>query len=68
MKFTRSMVLVSNDPESARRGAPAIFERFQDEIAKLGLTEEISVATISDVDRHDALPLVIIYQIGRAHV
>ncbi len=67
MKFTRSMVLVSNDPESARRGAPAIFERFQDEIAKLGLTEEISVATISDVDRHDALPLVIIYPEATAY-
>ncbi len=67
MKFTRSMVLISNDPESVRRGALKIQERFQDEINKLGLADEVSIATISDVDRHDALPLVIIYPEASAY-
>jgi NADP-reducing hydrogenase subunit HndC len=67
MKFTRSMVLISNDPESARRGATQIYERFQEEINRLGLADEIALATISDVDRHDALPLVIVYPEASAY-
>ena len=46
MKFTRSMLLISNDPESVRRGALKIYERFQDEINKLGLADEVSLTNI----------------------
>jgi len=61
MKFTRSMVLVSNDPESMRKGAAEVYSRFQEELAAFGLSEEISLAQIAGGGREDALPMVIIY-------
>ncbi|MCS7221436.1 MAG: NADH-quinone oxidoreductase subunit NuoF [Anaerolineae bacterium] len=61
MKVIRSMVLVSSDPESMERGAQKIYRRLQQEIEKFGLQDEVSVAMVGDVGRHDALPLVIVY-------
>ena len=61
MIFTRSMVLVSNDPESMRRGAAAIFQAFHDELAAAGLSNEVALSQISDSGRSDILPMVIIY-------
>ena len=61
MKTIRSMVLVSSDPISLQRGAQGVFDRLQAEIKTYGLDEEISLAMIGDVGRHDALPLVIVY-------
>ena len=61
MKTFRSMVLVSSDPISMQRGAQDVFDRLQAEIKAYGLDEEVSLAMIGDVGRHDALPLVIVY-------
>ena len=61
MKFTRSMVLVSNDPESMRRGAAEIFQSFHDELAAADLSEEVALSQIADSGRTDILPMVIIY-------
>jgi NADP-reducing hydrogenase subunit HndC len=61
MKFTRSMVLVSNDPESMRRGAAEIYQSFHDELAAADLSEEVALSQIADSGRTDILPMVIIY-------
>ena len=61
MKTIRSMVLVSSDPASLLRGAQELFQRLQEEIEVFGLSDEISLSMVSDIGRHDALPLVIVY-------
>lgn len=61
MKIKRAMVLVSNDPASQFKGSARLVERLQAEIDALGLTDEVSLSTIVDVGRSDALPLVIVY-------
>ena len=61
MKTYRSMVLVSNDPESISRGSGEVLQTLEKELKQYGLQEEISLSTVSDVGRHDALPLVIVY-------
>jgi NADH:ubiquinone oxidoreductase subunit F (NADH-binding)/(2Fe-2S) ferredoxin len=61
MKSIRSMVLVSNDPVSVTNGAEDVFQALQAEIRFAGLSDEISVSTISDVGERDDLPLVMIY-------
>jgi NADP-reducing hydrogenase subunit HndC len=61
MKFTRSMVLVSNDPESLRRGASEIYQSFQDELTAADLSEQVALSHIPDSGRPDILPMVIIY-------
>lgn len=61
MNLKRAMVLVSDDKTSLQRGAQAIFQRFQAEIAALGMEEEVALSYISDVGRNDIVPLVTIY-------
>jgi len=61
MKAIRSMVLVSTDPDSRRRGARKVFARLQAEIQKFGLADEISLSEVTDIGRHDAIPMVIDY-------
>ena len=61
MKTVRSMVLVSADSASLARGAQEIFQRLQQEVKGFDLQDEVSVAMVPDVGRHDAVPLVIIY-------
>ena len=61
MKPVRSMVLVSSDPESISRGAQEVHRRLQREVKVYDLADEIAVSMISDVGRHDALPMVIVY-------
>lgn len=61
MSMIRSMVLVSSDPESNRLGAEQLFQRLQDEIRAFGLEDEISLSTLTDVDRKDVVPLVMVY-------
>ncbi len=39
MKFSRSMVLVSNDPDSVRLGAQEVYRRFAEKLLELGLNE-----------------------------
>lgn len=67
MKFTRSMVLVSSDPESLRRGAGEVYRNFAKELAAHDLSEEITLSQFTDGGREDALPLVIIYPEASAY-
>ena len=61
MNVTRAMVLVSSDPEAIARGAQAVYERLRQEVAACGLQDEVSIAQVPDIGRHDASPLVIVY-------
>jgi NADP-reducing hydrogenase subunit HndC len=61
MKAIRSMVLVSTDPDSRQRGAGKVYKRLQAEIVKFGLADEIVLSEITDIGRHDAIPMVIVY-------
>ncbi|HEX9028510.1 MAG TPA: NADP oxidoreductase, partial [Anaerolineales bacterium] len=61
MKTFRSMVLVSSDPASMAQGAYRLYQRLQEEIDALGLSDEVAVSMISDSGRHDAIPMVIVY-------
>jgi NADP-reducing hydrogenase subunit HndC len=61
MKIKRSMVLVSSDPHSIEKGADEIYKRLADEIKAFDLSDEISLSKVSDIDRVDASPLVIVY-------
>lgn len=61
MKTIRSMVLVSFDPDSQHHGAESVLKALQDEVEGFGLTDEVSITTVTDVGRHDCLPMVIIY-------
>ncbi|HEY64210.1 MAG TPA: NADH-quinone oxidoreductase subunit NuoF [Caldilineae bacterium] len=61
MKKIRSMVLVSEDLESVARGAHAVHQRLQEEIRRLGLEDEIEVASIVDVGHPTISPMVIVY-------
>ena len=61
MKVTRSMVLVSSDPESLDRGALDVFSTLQKQITKFGMEEEISLTMISDIGKSVLSPLVLIY-------
>src|SRR5574338_129680 len=61
MKAYRSMVLVSSDPLSLERGAQEVFQRLQETIAQFGLQDEVSISMVTDIGRHDAAPIVIVY-------
>jgi NADP-reducing hydrogenase subunit HndC len=61
MKTFRSMVLVSNDPGSIALGSNEVYKRFESELLKYDLQNEISLNTVSDLGRNDALPIVIVY-------
>ena len=61
MKAVRSMVLISNDPESIALGSEKIFEAFQHQIQAYDLADEISLSLVSDIGRSDIAPLAIIY-------
>ncbi len=61
MKTVRSMVLVSYDPISVQNGADQILTSLRTELAAFGLSDEVSVSTVTDIGRHDAIPMVIVY-------
>lgn len=61
MNKYRAMVLVSNDPASLQQGATEVLAQFLDEIKAHNLENEVTISTVSDVGRHDAIPMVIIY-------
>lgn len=61
MKTYRSMVLVSNDAASLAQGAQQVYQRFQQEIAAFGLTDEVNLSMVANLGRHDCIPMVIIY-------
>jgi len=61
MKTYRSMVLISNDPNSMLHGAQEIFDCLRSELKKHHLEDEISIAMASDISRMDISPVVIVY-------
>ena len=61
MKTIRSFVLVSFDPDSVLHGAAEILLAFQEKIQAFGLQDEVTVTTVTDIGRHDAIPMVIVY-------
>ncbi len=61
MKAYRSMVLVSSDPKSIKAPVKRSLLEPEAEIKTPGLQDEISLSMVTDVDRHDAIPLVIVY-------
>jgi NADP-reducing hydrogenase subunit HndC len=61
MKAYRSMVLVTSGPASLQHGAQELYQRLQEEIDAFGLADEISLTTVSDLGRIDAIPMVIVY-------
>lgn len=61
MKTVRSMILVSNDPESNVRGSEKIFGAFQQQLREYGLTEEVSLSMVSDLGYSYASPFVLVY-------
>lgn len=61
MKTYRSLVLVSNDPASIIAGSQELYRSLVKEIEAVGLTEEVAITMVTDVGRHDTVPMVIIY-------
>ncbi len=61
MKTKRSMVLISNDPKSQKKGASEVYEQFSKELKSFNLTDEISLSMVTDIDRDDIAPFVIVY-------
>lgn len=61
MKTTRSMVLVSGDPESMSKGALEVFTTLQQELSKFGLDEEITLSMVNDIHKKGINPLVLVY-------
>ncbi|MBV5280052.1 MAG: NADH-quinone oxidoreductase subunit NuoF [Actinobacteria bacterium] len=61
MKIKRSMILVSNDPESIRLGANEIVQHLHESLAAYGLQDAVDVSTVSDINHSNILPLVVIY-------
>jgi NADP-reducing hydrogenase subunit HndC len=57
----RSMVLVSHGPMSLQHGAQELYQRLVEEINAFGLEDEISISTVDDLGRIDAIPMVIVY-------
>jgi len=61
MKATRSMVLVSSDPDSLENGALEVFNQLQRQIAAFGMEEEITLSMANDIDKKGLNPLVLVY-------
>ena len=61
MKTIRYMVLVSDEPESILRGSQDVFRRFQTELKGFNIENEVALNTLTDIGRHDAIPMVVIY-------
>lgn len=61
MKTVRSMILISNDPESISKGSERVFTAFQEQLQHFGLSEEVSVSMASDLGFSYASPLVLVY-------
>ncbi len=60
----RSRVLISGDPLSRSRGAEETKLAIEAELSYYGLTDEVQVAFTGQVDRTDALPMVVVYPEG----
>ncbi|MFW5714046.1 MAG: NADH-quinone oxidoreductase subunit NuoF [Brevefilum sp.] len=61
MKATRSMVLVSSDPDSLKNNAMDVFTLLQRQIAAYGMEDEISISMANDIEKKGFNPLVLVY-------
>ncbi len=61
MKYFRSHVLVSVDPECVKRGALEILDALQDELVAQGLNEEIQVLETSRIGDSTEAPDMMVY-------
>ncbi|MBN2046768.1 MAG: NADH-quinone oxidoreductase subunit NuoF [Anaerolineaceae bacterium] len=61
MKYYRSHVLVSVDPESVKQGAYEVFDALQDEIVKQGLLDEVQVLETSRISGGSEGPEMMVY-------
>ena len=61
MKTKRAMILVSTDPESIRLGANELIHNLNEALATYNLQDEVDVSTITDINRSNVLPVVIVY-------
>ncbi len=61
MTTIRSLVLISNDPESKLKGSAEIYEAFLHHLQRFGLDQEVTVSFANDLGQNYIWPLVIIY-------
>ena len=61
MKTKRAMMLVSTDPESMRLGASELLENLKEALEAYQLQDEVDIAEISDIERTNILPFVVVY-------
>ncbi|MBI3168215.1 MAG: NADP oxidoreductase, partial [Chloroflexi bacterium] len=61
MKTKRAMILVSADPESERLGSSDLLKSLKEALEAYQLTEEVDIAPITDAERSNILPFVIVY-------
>jgi NADP-reducing hydrogenase subunit HndC len=57
----RSMVLISYDANSLLRGSDQVYKKFQEELELFNIQDEVTLTTVTDIGRHDAVPMVIVY-------
>ena len=60
-KPIRSMILVSNDPLSIAKGSIALLDELKKEISAFGLEDEVAITTVTEIGRHDLIPMVLVY-------
>ena len=61
MKTKRAMILVSTDPESIRLGANDLIQHLNDALVAYDLQDEVEIATLTNVEKSNILPIVIVY-------
>jgi NADH:ubiquinone oxidoreductase subunit F (NADH-binding)/(2Fe-2S) ferredoxin len=68
MKYYRSHVLVSVDPECLKRGAHEVLDAFQDELVTQGLIDEVQVLETSRIGDPSEGPDMMVYPEGTHYV
>ncbi len=68
MKYYRSHVLVSVDPECLKRGAHEVLDAFQDELVAQGLIDEVQVLETSRIGDPSEGPDMMVYPEGSHYV
>jgi NADP-reducing hydrogenase subunit HndC len=61
MQTKRAMILVSHDPESIRLGADDLIVHLTEALAAYDLQDEVEVSTLTQVEKSNILPLVLVY-------
>jgi NADP-reducing hydrogenase subunit HndC len=61
MNNYRSLVLISNNPESIQAGSQALYETFITELRTAGLIDQVNLRRTAGLEVHKDLPIVIVY-------